>query len=455
MKLPTTGKPRDELLADMRGLQVDDANWRAGRMWSLVYFAGDDVADVLKDAYTTFIYGNGLSPMAFPSLRKLEAEVIAITADLLGGSEAVGNMTTGGTESIIMAVKTARDSARADRSDLGQPEMVLPVTAHPAFEKAGHYLGVRPVHIPVTEDFRADVGAARAAVTDNTVLIVGSAPCYPYGVVDPMPELAALAQERGIGCHADACVGGFFLPFMRRLGYEAPPFDFSVPGVTSISADLHKYGYSTRGTSTIMYRDKEIRRHQFFTYADWPGGLYGSPTMPGSRAGGAIAAAWAVLHYLGEEGYLRLARTVMDTARALMDGINTIPGLRVLGEPDMSIFSFTSDSVDIYAVADAMDARGWHLDRQQMPPKVHLVVTPAHQEVVGEFLADLEAATQSVATTGPAPGGTAAMYGMLGTLPDRGAVQKVILDFMDRVTQLEEEDPMASLPGKSDTGPQP
>ena len=455
MKLPTTGKPRDELLADMRGLQVDDANWRAGRMWSLVYFAGDDVADVLKDAYTTFIYGNGLSPMAFPSLRKLEAEVIAITADLLGGSEAVGNMTTGGTESIIMAVKTARDSARADRPGLGQPEMVLPVTAHPAFEKAGHYLGVRPVHIPVTEDFRADVGAARAAVTDNTVLIVGSAPCYPYGVVDPMPELAALAQERGIGCHADACVGGFFLPFMRRLGYEPPPFDFSVPGVTSISADLHKYGYSTRGTSTIMYRDREIRRHQFFTYADWPGGLYGSPTMPGSRAGGAIAAAWAVLHYLGEEGYLRLARTVMDTARALMDGINAISGLRVLGEPDMSIFSFTSDSVDIYAVADAMDARGWHLDRQQMPPKVHLVVTPAHQEVVGEFLADLEAATQSVATTGPAPGGTAAMYGMLGTLPDRGAVQKVILDFMDRVTQLEEEDPMASLPGKSDTGPQP
>ena len=455
MKLPTTGKPRDELLADMRGLQVDDADWRAGRMWSLVYFAGDDVAEVLKEAYTTFIYGNGLSPMAFPSLRKLEAEVIAITADLLGGSEAVGNMTTGGTESIIMAVKTARDSARADRPGLGQPEMVLPITAHPAFEKASHYLGVLPVHIPVTEDYRADVGAARAAVTDNTVLIVGSAPCYPYGVVDPIPELAALAQERGIGCHTDACVGGFFLPFMRRLGYEAPPFDFSVPGVTSISADLHKYGYSTRGTSIIMYRDKGIRRHQFFTYADWPGGLYGSPTMPGSRAGGAIAAAWAVLHYLGEEGYLRLARTVMDTARALMDGINAIPGLHVIGKPDMGIYSFTSDNVDIYAVADAMDTRGWHLDRQQMPPKLHLVVTPAHQEVVGEFLADLEAATQSVATTGPAPGGTAAMYGMLGTLPDRGAVQKVILDFMDRVTQLEEEDPMASLPGKTDTGPQP
>jgi sphinganine-1-phosphate aldolase len=454
MKLPTTGRPRDELLAEMRGLQTGDADWRAGRMWSLVYFPGDDVAQLLQDAYTAFIYGNGLSPMAFPSLRKLESEVIAITADLLGGSEAVGNMTTGGTESIIMAVKTARDSARAERPALSEPEMILPVTAHPAFEKAGHYLDVRPVHIPVTEDFRADVGAARAAVTDNTVLIVGSAPCYPYGVVDPIPELAALAQERGIGCHVDACVGGFFLPFMPRLGYEAPPFAFSVPGVTSISADLHKYGYSARGTSTIMYRSKEIRRHQFFTYADWPGGLYGSPTMPGSRPGGVIAAAWAVLQYLGEEGYLRLVKVVMDTARALIDGINAIPGLHVLGEPDMSIFSFASDSVDIYAVADAMDARGWHLDRQQMPPKVHLVVTPAHQGVVGEFLADLEATTQSVATTGPTPGGSAAMYGMLATLPDRGAVQKVILDFMDRVTQLEEEDPMAGLPRGSETGSQ-
>jgi len=453
MKLPTAGKPREELLAEMRGLQAGDADWRGGRMWSLVYFAGDDVAQVLKDAYATFIYGNGLSPMAFPSLRKLESEVVAITAELLGGSEAVGNMTSGGTESIIMAVKTARDGARAERPGLGESEMILPVTAHPAFEKAGHYLGVRPVHIPVTEDFRADVEAARAAITDNTVLIVGSAPCYPYGVVDPIPELAALARERGIGCHVDACVGGFFLPFVRRLGYEAPPFDFSVPGVTSISADLHKYGYSARGTSTILYRNKEIRRHQFFTYADWPGGLYGSPTMPGSRPGGAIAAAWAVLHYLGEEGYLQLVRTVMDTARTLMDGINAIPGLRVLGEPDMSIFSFTSDSVDIYAVADAMDARGWNMDRQQMPPKLHLVVTPAHQEVVGQFLADLEAAAQSVATTGPAPGGTAAMYGMLGTLPDRGAVQKVILDFLDRVTQPE-EDPMAGLPGRSDAGPQ-
>jgi sphinganine-1-phosphate aldolase len=451
MDLPKTGRPHKELLAEMRALQERDADWHSGKIWSLVYFAGNDVAEVLKEAYATYIYTNGLSVAAFPSLKKMESEVLAMTAELLGSSDAVGNMTSGGTESILMAIKTARDSARARRSDLTEPEMVLPVTAHPAFEKGAHYFGVKPVHIPVREDFRADVGAARAAITDNTVLIVGSAPCYPYGTVDPIPELAALAEERGIGCHVDACVGGFLLPFLSRLEYDVPAWDFGVAGVTSISADLHKYGYASRGTSTVMYRGPEIRRHQFFTYADWPGGLYGSPTMAGSRPGGAIAAAWAVMNYLGEDGYLRLAREVMDTARALMDGINAISGLHVIGKPDASIFSFTSDTVDIYAVADVMDTRGWHLDRQQMPPKLHLVVTPAHKGIVGAFLADLEAATESVASEGPAPGGRAAMYGMLGTLPDRSAVGKVILDFLDRSTQLE-EDPMAGLPGASGGG---
>jgi sphinganine-1-phosphate aldolase len=445
MKLPATGTPRDELLAGMREAGRADVDWRNGRIWSLVYFAGDDVADLLKEAYTEFFYTNGLGPTAFPSIRRFEAEVIAMTAELLGGGgEATGNMTSGGTESILMAIKTARDIARAERS-LTAPEMVLPVTAHPAFEKGAHYFDVKPVHIPVADDYRADVKAAREALTDNTVLIVASAPCYPYGTIDPIPELAALASERNIGCHVDACVGGFFLPFLARLGHEVPPWDFSVPGVTSISADLHKYGYSCRGTSTVMYRDGDLRRHQFFTYADWPGGLYGSPTMAGSRPGGAIAAAWAVLNYLGEEGYKRLVARVMETARKLMDGVNAIPELRVIGEPDMSLFSFTSDAVDIYAVADAMDAKGWHLDRQQMPPKIHVVVTPAHAAIADRFLADLRESAAAVAKDGPAPGGRAAMYGMLGTMPDRGAVAKVVSDFIDRMTQLK-DDPMADLP---------
>ncbi|TET52826.1 MAG: aminotransferase class V-fold PLP-dependent enzyme, partial [Anaerolineales bacterium] len=231
MELPVTGRPRDQLAEEMEALTSLDVDWRSGKIWSFVYFAGDDVAQVLKDAYTTFFYTNGLSPMAFRSLKKFETEVIAMTAGLLGCSEAVGNMTSGGTESILMTVKAARDWARAERPQITAPEMILPVTAHPAHDKAGHYLGVKPVHIPVRDDLRADVDAARAAMTDSTILVVGSAPCYPFGVIDPIPELAALANEKGICCHVDACLGGFLLPFLRRLGYPVPPFDLSVPGV--------------------------------------------------------------------------------------------------------------------------------------------------------------------------------------------------------------------------------
>ena len=438
MKLPATGTPRKELREEMRAQSAGDVDWRHGKIWTLVYFAGDDVAELLADTYADFLYTNGLGPTSFRSLKKFEAEVVAITADLLGLSEAAGNMTSGGTESILMAVKAARDWARAERPQVTTPELVLPVTAHPAFDKAAHYLGLRVIHIPVREDLRADLDAAREAITDNTILVVGSAPCYPYGVVDPIPELAALAQEREICCHVDACLGGFLLPFLRRLGQPVPPFDFAVPGVTSISADLHKYGYSVRGSSTILYRDSKLRRYQFFSHANWPGGLYGSPTMTGSRPGAAIAASWALLHYLGEEGYLRLARITMETTHALVDGINAIPGLEVRGEPDMSVLAFGSDTLDSYALCDAMGARGWDLERLQKPPNLHLVVTPAHEQAATPFLADLREAAQEVSSKEPGSGGTAAMYGMLESLPDRAGVHKVILDFVEGMTRLEE-----------------
>ena len=437
MKLPTTGTPREELEKEMRAQSALDVDWKNGKIWTLVYFAGDDVADLLSDTFSSFLYTNGLGPTAFKSLKKFEAEVVAITADLLGDSEAIGNMTSGGTESILMAVKAARDWAREERPHVAAPEMVLPVTAHPAFDKAAHYLGLKTVHVPLREDLRVDVEEARTAMTDNTILVVGSAPCYPYGVVDPIPELAAMAQEREICCHVDACLGGFFLPFLRRLGQPVPPFDFDLPGVTSISADLHKYGYSVRGTSTIMYRDPELRRYQFFSQANWPGGLYGSPTMTGSRPGAAIAASWALLHYLGEEGYLRLTRTTMETTRELIDGINAIPGLVVRGEPDMAVLAFGSDSLDSYALCDAMGDRGWNLERLQKPPNLHLVVTPAHKDAAKPFLTDLRDSAQEVSSKEPGSGGTAAMYGALEALPDREGVHKVILDFVDGMTRLE------------------
>lgn len=236
--------------------------------------------------------------------------------------------------------------------------MVLPESAHPAFLKAAHYFGLKPVRIPVGPDWRVDMAKVRVAVTPNTVLLVGSAPSYPHGVIDPIEELSALALERGIYPHVDACVGGFLLPFVRKLGYPLPPFDFAVPGVRSISADVHKYGFGAKGTSVIVYRNQEIRRHQYFVFTDWSGGIYGSPTMTGTRPGGAIAAAWAVMNHLGEKGYLRLAAGIMQTTRTLLDGIDAIPELYVIGKPDMSIFAFTSDGLNVYALADAMAGRG-------------------------------------------------------------------------------------------------
>jgi glutamate/tyrosine decarboxylase-like PLP-dependent enzyme len=341
-------------------------------------------------------------------------------------------MTSGGTESILMAVKTARDFARAERG-ITEPEMVLPASVHPAFQKAAHYFGVKALNVPLAPDFRADVEAMRAAIGPRTVLVVGSAPAYPHGVMDPIAELAALAREKGVLFHVDACLGGFLLPFARRLGHELPDFDFAVPGVTSLSADLHKYGYAAKGASLILYRTPELRRHQFFTYSDWCGGIYASPSMAGTRPGGAIAAAWAILKYLGEEGYLRLSRTVLDTARTLREGISAVPGLKLLGQPQLSVFSFSSDTLDVYALGDAMEARGWKLDRQMGPPALHLMVTPVHATVVEPFLADLRACAASLASGEPAPDGSAAMYGMLGAIPDRKEADDFIRQFMDAI----------------------
>jgi glutamate/tyrosine decarboxylase-like PLP-dependent enzyme len=437
MTFPKQGMTRGEVVAALEKMRAGDADWRRGRTFSLVYYESDELLELLKQAYGMFFSENALSPLAFPSLRRFESEVMAMVAELFhGGAEAAGTMTSGGSESVLMAVKAARERARAERPHVARPEMIVPASVHPAFEKAAHYFDVRPVHIPLGPDLRADVAAARAAVSENTILIVGSAPAYPHGVVDPIADLAALAAGRGIGMHVDACLGGFLLPWLERLGHPVPAFDFRVPGVTSISADLHKYGFAAKGASTVLYRTKALRRYQFFTYPDWPGGLYGSPSATGTRPGGAIAAAWAALRYLGEEGYLRIARRIMGAARALMDGVAATPGLRVLGKPDMSVFAFTSDTIDIYALGDAMTERGWHLDRNQMPPALHMMVTPAHEAIVEPFLADLRACARALEGAGPAQSGAAAMYGMMAAFPDRASVGNMVLEFMDDLDKL-------------------
>ncbi len=431
MTFPKKGQAPAEVLASLQRSKEDDGDWKRGKIFSLVYHAGEEHTKLLHEAYGLFFMENGLNPMAFPSLRRFETEVVrAVTSLFHGPDTAAGSMTSGGTESVLMAVKTARDHARATRG-IEAPEMIVPVSAHAAFDKAAHYFGVKIRHAPLDAGFRVDVAKVRELVNANTVLIVGSAPSYPQGVIDPIEELAALAVEQGILCHVDACLGGLLLPWAEKLGRKIRPFDFRMPGVTSLSADLHKYGFTAKGASTVIYRTRELRRHQFFAYADWPGGLFGSPSMAGTRPGGAIAAAWAAIHHLGEEGYLRIAKGILETSDALLAGVRAIPGLRVLGEPDMSVFAFTSDTLNIYEVGDGMDARGWKLDRQQRPPSLHLMVTPVHAPIVEPFLADLREVVGGLSAGGPAPDGSAAMYGMMGSLPDRGQVDQLLLDFLD------------------------
>ena len=431
--LPHKGTSTADVLKQLQGRRGQDVDWKSGRTFSLVYYAGEQVMQLLHDAYSMFMAENGLSPMAFPSLRDMENEVVAMTANMLyGGDSAAGSMTSGGTESIFMAMKTARQWARKHRPEIVKPKIVAPVTAHPAFIKSAHYLDMGIELTPLQDDWRADSQSMKAAVDDDTVILVGSAICYPYGVVDPIEEIAAIADERGILMHVDGCLGGFMLPFVTKLGYEVPIWDFRAKGVTSISADVHKYGYAAKGASTVTYRDAELRKLQFYAYPDWPGGIYVTPTMAGARPGGAVAAAWAVMHHLGEEGYMKLAKVAMDATNRIRAGIESIDGLSVMGNPNMTVLAFDSDEVDVFTVGSKMDARDWHLDRNQFPSALHIMVTPAHADVADRLIEDLRLAVEEARKE---PAGTAegmaALYGAASAMPDRGAVSDFAIGFMD------------------------
>lgn len=423
LQIPPRGRDRQALLDELDRRRSADADWRHGRSWSLVYYAGEAHTDFLAEAYRSYFSENALSPVAFPSLAGLEAEVVAMMIDLLGGgSEEVGTMTSGGTESILLAMKAYRDQARA-RGEAARTEILVPASAHPAFFKAAHYFDLRPVVVALGADYRADPADAAAKIGERTLCLVASAPSYPQGVVDPVPALAALAREHGVGLHVDACLGGFLLPFLRQLGEPAPEFDFRVPGVTSISADLHKNGYAAKGASAVLYRNAELRAHQFYATAEWPGGLYGSPSILGTRSGGVIAAAWAAIMHLGQDGYRELAARALAVARALMAGVNAIPGLRVIGEPAMTVFSFGADGLDVMALADCLEQRGWRMDRQRNPDALHMIATPNHEQAVEPFLADLRAAADAVRAAGPArqaARGEAMLYGVTGDVPVGG-----------------------------------
>jgi len=340
-----------------------------------------------------------------------------------------GSVSSGGTESIMLAMKTYRDWAHATRG-ITRPEMVAPTSAHPAFDKAAHYFGIKMVRVPVGADYRADVKATRKALTRSTIVLIGSAPSFPHGVIDPIEELSELARQRGF--HTDACLGGFVLPWAKKLGYPVPAFDFRLPGVTSMSADTHKFGYAAKGTSVVLYRGTELRSHQYFTATEWPGGIYFSPTFSGSRPGALIAAAWAALVSTGEQGYLEATCGILETADVLKRGIRTLPDLHVLGEP-LFVIAFGSHTLDIYKVMEQMSARGWNLNGLHKPPAVHLCVTQRHTQpgVAQRFLEDLRACVEHVRANPGEKGTMAPVYGMAATVPFRGLLSDLLKKYMD------------------------
>lgn len=435
--IPKHGQDKEELLGTLERYKAHDADWHSGKVFSLVYHAGDEHLAFLKKAHNLFFSENGLNPMAFKSLKRMEAEVVQMTASMLhGGPETVGTMTSGGTESILLAVKSARDRARKLKPWIKEPEVVAPTTVHVAFDKASHYFDVKLRYAKVTSDLVADVDDMRRLVGPNTILLVGSAPQYPHGMIDPISDIGALAEEKGIPLHVDACVGGFILPWVEKLGYRIPSFDFRVPGVTSMSADVHKYGYAAKGASTILYRDMSFLKHQFFVSTDWSGGIYASPSMPGTRSGGAIAAAWAALMAMGEDGYLDHARRAMNAARALREGIATIPELEVLGDPPATIVTFGSreKKVGIYVVGDRLEAAGWTVDRQQKPECIHCTLTSNHEAVVPLYIEALRDAVAHVKAHPEERGkGNAAMYGMMAKVPFRGMVKHSVEKVMEQM----------------------
>jgi sphinganine-1-phosphate aldolase len=507
-RLPAAGLPRGEIIAQMEALESrEQARWKDGFVSGAVYYHDAEHIAFLNRVYGLYAQNNSLFADLFPSTVKFEAEIVAMAAHMLGGSiegsvstdGVCGTVTSGGTESILLAMKAYRDWAR-ERKGIRRPEIVAPASAHAAFDKAARYFDMRLVLVPLGPDFRADVAAMRRAITPNTAVLVGSAPSFPHGAIDSIEELARLAQEQGIGFHTDACLGGFILPWARRLGYPVSPFDFSVAGVTSLSADTHKYGYAPKGSSVLLCRGRDLRHFQYYTTGEWLGGLYASPTLAGSRPGALSAACWAAMVATGEQGYLEATRRILETADRIKAGIAAIPGLRLMGEPTFLI-AFTSEQVghapdpkgfpkplgpergeraggpeypsggpeypsggpeypsggpeypsggpeyasgvDIYQVMGAMSEKGWALNGLFKPPGVHLCVALPHTRpgVAERFVEDLRSAVEAVRANPGLQAGRAPVYGMAASLPLRGLVDDVLKAYLDLLYEVEPDSP--------------
>ncbi len=450
---PEKGRPRDEILRELEEVGAEeDSFWQTGQCSGTMYCGDTEHYAFLNEVFSGYSHVNALQRDICPSATRFEGEITAMALDLMHadaarGSEAdqrpCGSVTSGGTESIITAVLMYRDKYRAERG-ISQPEMLLPTTAHPAFEKGAHLFGLKVVHVPIDpKTTQVDLDLVRSSVNENTVMLVGSAGNYPYGTIDPIEELSAIAVEHAVGLHVDGCLGGFILPWGERLGYDIPVFDFRLPGVTSISADTHKYGYGLKGTSVLLCRDRALRRHQYFATPEWPGGKYNSPGIAGSRSGGLLASAWASMVNLGQEGYLRYAKAIFETSFAMQDAVRSHPELEMMGKPTFC-FSFSSPQFDIYHVNDFMKERGWRFNGQQYPNAIHMCVTRPQTQpgVVERFAEDLAAAVKyALAPANETPVSAAIYGGVPNEVPGvQDMVKGVLFDYLDACQDLPDPD---------------
>ncbi|KAM9327053.1 sphingosine-1-phosphate lyase 1 [Gastrophryne carolinensis] len=433
--LPRTGLKQEEVMEKLKLYSaLGEVSWEQGRASGAVYSGDERLTQLLVKVYGEFAWSNPLHPDIFPGVRQMEAEVVRMACTLFnGGPQSCGTVTSGGTESILVACKAYRDLAY--EKGIKYPEIIAPVSAHAAFDKAAHYFGMKIVHIPLDKKtMKVDVKAMRRAISKNTAMLVCSAPQFPHGVIDPIEEVAKLALRYNIPFHVDACLGGFLIVFMEKAGFSLPAFDFRVKGVTSISADTHKYGYAPKGSSVILYSKKDYRQYQYFVTSDWPGGLYASPSIAGSRPGGIVAACWATMMHIGEDGYIEATKNIINAARFIIKELQKIKEIFVYGNPEVSVIALGSDVFDIYRLSNSMTAKGWNLNTLQFPASIHICLTLLHTKpgVVEQFLKDVK---ESVCVIMKDPGakttGVGAIYGMAQTIPDRSLVKEISKAFLD------------------------
>lgn len=429
--IPKKSMTNEQTLSFLKEMRGGEVAYRECKAIGGIYEDDQHHFDLLNQVYALYSDSNALYPMIFPALRKMECEILRMTANLLhGDSNVVGSLNSGGSESIMVAMKGYRDRS-LKMYGITKPEVLICDSTHPAFVKAGHYLNINVIRIPMDKDLRMDMNIMKSKVTKNTICIVASAPTFPHGVIDPIEEIAAFCSKNNIGMHVDSCVGGFLIPWLQKIGEIKKKIDFEAPGVTSITADLHKYGMSSKGAAVLLWKNSEYRKYQYSSDSEWSGGVYASPSVQGSRGGGAIASAYSTLISLGEEGYLNAARFMTKNFHEIVQGISEIKELRFLGTPECASIAFTSDHFNIYQVQDAMNKLGkWELNRVQKPIGIMIQIIYRTSFSVSQFLSDLRKAVEIVKVSPPTDG-EAAFYGLAAKLPARGVVADLALGYLD------------------------